>query len=70
MKILKMVVVFVSIILGGSLLPGNAAQKHLRSASAERRQTVTSRLGNVGQFKEAFQKDAGKVRLVALVSPT
>jgi hypothetical protein len=27
-------------------------------------------LGSVEQFKEAFEKDVGSVRLVALISPT
>lgn len=70
MKALKMFVVFVSIMFGVSLLPSGAAQKHRRSTTVESRQTGAPRLGNVEQFKEAFQNDAGKVRLVALVSPT
>lgn len=46
-----------------------AAQKRGRSAAASRR-TPTSELRSVDHFKAAFESDAGKVRLVALLSPT
>jgi hypothetical protein len=69
MKNLKALAVFASIIFAVNLPPTNAAQKHRRSPALSR-QTRAPELGDVGQFKEAFQADAGKVRLVALVSPT
>ena len=47
----------------------NAAQKRGRSAAVSR-QTRTPELGSVDRFKEAFQNDEGKVRLIALISPT
>jgi hypothetical protein len=46
-----------------------AAQKRGRSAVVSR-QTRTPELGNVDRFREAFQNDEGKVRLIALISPT
>jgi len=48
---------------------GNAAQKRDRPAAASRR-TPTPELGSIERFREAFQNDEGKVRLVALISPT
>jgi hypothetical protein len=64
MKKLKLVIVIASIMFAGIVTPANAAQKHRRST------TRAPGLGDVGQFKAAFQADVGKVRLVALVSPT
>ena len=69
MKKLRVLVVFASIIFGLSLPPTKAAQKDRRSTAVSRK-TAAPQLGNAGQFKEAFQADAGKVRLVALISPT
>ena len=48
---------------------GKAVQKPDRSAAVSR-QTPTPELGSIDRFKEAFQNDEGKVRLVALISPT
>jgi hypothetical protein len=48
---------------------GNAGQKPDRSA-AMNRQTRTPELGSIDRFREVFQNDEGKVRLVALISPT
>ena len=70
MKNLKVLLVFAFIIFAVNLAPANAAQKHRRSSGAVSRQTRAPQLGDVEQFKAAFQTDAGKVRLVALVSPT
>jgi cytochrome oxidase Cu insertion factor (SCO1/SenC/PrrC family) len=53
--------------LGGTT--SNAAQKSRGSAPA-RRKSHAVELGGIDQLKEAFQRDAGKVRLVALISPT
>ena len=47
----------------------NAAQKRDRSAAVSR-QTQTPELASVDRFREAFQNDEGKVRLIALISPT
>lgn len=44
-------------------------QRPGRSTAVKRRARAIQ-LANVEQFKEAFQNDAGKIRLVALVSPT
>ena len=48
---------------------GKAAQKRDRSAAVSR-QSRTPELGSIERFREAFQNDEGKVRLVALISPT
>jgi hypothetical protein len=52
----------------------SASNRSLSSASAptvpRRLTTPPARLGTVADFKTAFQNDQGKVRLVALVSPT
>ena len=45
------------------------AQKPGRSTAVKGRARAIQ-LAKVEQFKEAFQNDAGKIRLVALVSPT
>jgi hypothetical protein len=58
-----------AILLGVSGGEINASQKPNRTAPASRRSRIP-KLGNVDQFKEGFQHDAGKVRLVALISPT
>jgi hypothetical protein len=70
MKNLKVLAVLACYIFAVSLLPGIAAQKHRPSITTVGRHSETIQLGNVGQFKEAFQNDAGKLRLVAIVSPT
>ena len=61
--------VLAAILLGGALPSSIAAQKRDRSAAVSRKARAPQ-LGKVDQFKEAFQNDRGKVRLVALVSPT
>ena len=62
-------IVLAVILLGVSLPSSNAAQKRRRSAATSR-ESRTPELGTVEQFKASFQTDVGKVRLVALVSPT
>jgi len=47
----------------------NAAQKSRRVASASRTSRIRE-LVRIDQLKEVFQRNSGKVRLVALVSPT
>lgn len=65
---------FVVIILAASLFAlcagtSHAAQNRGRSTAASRK-AQGPELGNVAQFKDAFQNDQGKIRLVALLSPT
>jgi hypothetical protein len=55
--------------LFGSAATSVAAQKPGGRAAAARKSRIAE-LGSIHQLKEAFQNDAGKVRLVALVSPT
>jgi hypothetical protein len=62
-------IVLAAILIVGTLPSSIAAQKRGRSGAASRK-TRAPELGRIDQFKEAFQNDAGKVRLVALVSPT
>ena len=62
-------IVLTAILFGVSLPPSKAAQRRGRSAPASRK-ALAPHLGSVEQFKDAFQNDAGKVRLVALISPT
>jgi hypothetical protein len=62
-------IVLAAILFGVAPPSSNAAQKHGRSAAISRR-SRTPELGSVEQFKVSFQNNAGKVRLVALVSPT
>jgi hypothetical protein len=69
MKKQWVLILLAAILFGVSADTCNAALKSGRSTAANRR-TRTPGLRSVDQFKEAFQKDAGKVRLVALVSPT
>jgi len=68
MKNLKVLIAFASIVFAVNLPTATAGQEHRRSVSSASRRAP--QLGDVEQFKAAFQADAGKVRLVALVSPT
>ena len=62
-------IISAAMVFSVSLPSGYAGQNRGRSAAASR--TVQEpQLGNVEQLKEAFQNDAGMVRLVALLSPT
>jgi hypothetical protein len=47
----------------------HAGQKRGHSSTASRKAKAPE-LGTVAQFKDAFQSDQGKIRLVALISPT
>ena len=58
-----------AILLGVSSGELNASQKPNRTVPASRKSRIP-KLGNVDHLREAFQHDAGKVRLVALISPT
>lgn len=62
-------IVLGAIVIGNTLPSSIAAQKPGRSTASSRK-TRTSKLAVIDQFKTTFQNDAGKVRLVALVSPT
>jgi len=62
-------IVLAAILLGVSLQSSNAAQKRGRLAATSRKSRLPE-LGSVEKFKESFQNNAGKIRLVALVSPT
>ena len=67
--VLRTTLIFLGAILFGvSAAEINASQKPNRVSTASRKARI--QLRNVAQFKEAFQNDAGKIRLVALVSPT
>jgi hypothetical protein len=57
-----------AVLLGVSVSEAKASQKPNRVSTASRKARI--QLRNIDQFKEAFQNDAGKIRLVALVSPT
>lgn len=59
--------VFATIASSTAALKGSGSQRPRHTVSRARR---TSQLRNVDQLKEAFQRDSGKVRLVALLSPT
>jgi hypothetical protein len=56
-------------LFGLNPVTGNAAQKPGRSATAARK-SRSFELRSMDQLKQAFQRDTGKLRLVALVSPT
>jgi len=56
-----------AILLSVNTLPANSEVKHGRLAASYR---AGARLRNIREFKTAFQNDQGKVRLIALASPT
>ena len=60
--------VLAAVLLSISAQPADSASRH--GGSTAWRMADAARLGNVEQFKTAFQADQGKVRLVGLVSPT
>ena len=62
-------VVLAAILFDASATASHAAQKPRRSAQAGRKAQAVE-LSDIGQLKGLFQADAGKVRLVTLVSPT
>ena len=63
-----LLIVLAAIFVEVSLAPRYLAQNHSRSITVSR--SGMAQLASVEPFKEAFQKDAGKIRLVALLSPT
>jgi len=62
-------ILLAAILFAFSAETSNAAQKRRRSTTASRKAPAPE-LGSVAQFKDAFQNAPGKLRLVALVSPT
>jgi len=62
-------ILLAAILLSLSADRSNAAQKRSGSTSASRKARGVE-LRGVERFKDVFQSDQGKVRLVALVSPT
>ena len=62
-------IVLASFLFGINSPSSVAAQKRDRAAAASRK-VRTSDLGTVDEYKAAFQNDTGKIRLVALISPT
>jgi hypothetical protein len=65
----KVVMALAAIVFSINLVPADSAPKP-GSSSALGVKARSVRLGDARQFKTAFQNDRGKVRLVALVSPT
>ena len=62
-------IVLALVLFGVSPPSSNAAQKRGRS-TAKSQGSRTPELEGIERFKESFQNNSGKVRLVALVSPT
>ena len=62
-------IVSAAILVGLSAITCDAAQKVGSSAAAVRKSRAVELL-SLDQLKERFQNDAGKVRLIVLVSPT
>jgi hypothetical protein len=69
MKRLWALIILGAVAFGVSLPSSVIAQKQGRPTAVSRKARA-AQLGSVEQFKEAFQAHTGKVRLVALVSPT
>ena len=57
------------VLLAGDATVSSAGQKS-RGAAVVSRRVRRSPLQNVDRLKEAFQRDAGKLRMVVLLSPT
>jgi hypothetical protein len=62
-------IVLAAILAGLSTVPSDAAQKTASSVKAAHKPRAVELIG-LDQLNERFQNDAGKVRLVVLVSPT
>lgn len=61
--------VLAAILVDPNATASSATRKPRQSAQAGRKAHAVE-LGGIGQLKGVFQSDAGKVRLVTLVSPT
>jgi hypothetical protein len=70
MKKQSALVALAAILFGITVQPVVYSAPKRSSAGAPRLTASPARLGTVAEFKAAFQNDQGKVRLVALVSPT
>jgi hypothetical protein len=53
----------------GASAAGDLPLQTSKAANAQRKKTIID-LKSVEPLKEAFQRDSGKIRLVALISPT
>lgn len=65
----------ITVLIASAVIPLNlGALANTRDPAAKQNHRMSRQrlreLGNISQLKEAFQSDAGKVRLVVLVSPT
>ena len=69
MRRLFSVTILAAILFAINADTSHAAQKRGRPTTASR-YAQAPELGSVAQFKDAFQNDQGKIRLVALISPT
>lgn len=69
LKLATITLLLGAVLFGLDPSTSSGAQKSRRSASA-RRQAAIPELLSTDQLKEAFERDAGKVRMVALLSPT
>ena len=69
MRRLLSVILLVTILFGISAGTSLGSQRRARSGTASRKSHAVA-LGTVAQFKAAFQNDEGRIRLVALISPT
>jgi hypothetical protein len=69
MKKQCVVIILAAFLFGVGADIGHATQKRGSSTAASPKPQAPE-LGSVAQFKEAFQNDQGRIRLVALISPT
>jgi hypothetical protein len=71
MRYLRLALVLLSVagLFVSRLYSSSEAQTGRRSGSANR-QSVVSTLRSIDTLKQAFQREAGKVRLVTILSPT
>ncbi len=69
LKVAALTILVGTVVIGHAPSPSSAAQKSRRSVSARRNAAILE-LGSIDQLKDAFERDAGKLRLVALLSPT
>lgn len=68
-KLVRFALLLAAVLFGISPSSSSGTQTARRSASA-RRQTAVPALRRIDPLKRAFQHDAGRVRLVTILSPT